>query len=112
MKKLGMAVFMIITAVVANSILFAQGQEGRKIESIEGRVVGTDWVGSAFTIRYLEGEDFSEAVFKVSDETRWEKQDYESPGLSDLESDDLVMVQYYVDPSGGKHAVEVKVITP
>jgi hypothetical protein len=86
-------------------------QASRTTETVEGRLLRTDWVGSTFMIRYLGDSDFVEKKFLVSSDTRYSKDDDTDMGLADLEENDLITVEYYTDSSGVLHATSVTVST-
>ena len=88
-----------------------QCQTSQTTETVEGRLIKTDWVGSSFTIRYYGESDFVEKKFSVSPDTKYSKDDDTDMGLADLEESDLLTVEYYKDSSGVLHATGVTVVT-
>ena len=88
-----------------------QCQTSETTETVEGRLIKTDWVGSSFTIRYYGESDFVERKFLVSPDTKYSKDDDTDMGLADLEESDLLTVEYYKDSSGVLHATGVTVVT-
>jgi len=90
-----------------------QQQQPRQIKTIEGNISDLDWAGSKMAIKGLDPLDsiYREVIISVPDDAVIKK-GIEDSGFADLEIDDAVTAQYYVDDKGNAILVSLEDAAP
>lgn len=97
--KIIFSIAMIAACFVAALPAYCQDDGGRVMQTVDGRVVSVDALGSKIVIKTIDNMAFS-----VASDAKIINKDGFSIKLSQVNTGNYIMVDYYDDPSG-KHII-------